>query len=150
MDLAAEFTAFAHEGLPVLEYNVRFCQLTLGSHFDDKTLKSLYWVGANYYNPLDLPEISKGTWREPLLKCMECTYPLLILSNTANTDNEPKPNADQETQKMYAMDPVPEPVPAMEPEPAASSIPETKPAVQFDQVCELVYICVSGSFSGSG
>lgn len=49
-------------------------------------------------------------------------------------DTEPEPTADGETHPLSAMDIEPKPKPTMEP--AAKSVPEAKPVVPVDQVCE--------------
>lgn len=56
MYIAAEFIALAHEVLSILDYTAHFCQLAQCYHYDNETLKSLYWEGANCYTLLDLPE----------------------------------------------------------------------------------------------
>lgn len=49
MDYAAEFTALAREELSFVDYTSCFCQLGHQTLFNDETLKSLFWIGANYY-----------------------------------------------------------------------------------------------------
>lgn len=81
-----------------------------------------------------------GIWREAVLRCLECACLLLMLSavttvqpgTTPTTEKKPEPTADRETQQM----------PATEPEPSASSFPETKPAFLSDQVYELGFTSV--------
>lgn len=52
--------------------------LAVKTDLNDETLKSLYWTGANYYPPLDVPDMSEGTWREAILRCLQCFYPQLM------------------------------------------------------------------------
>lgn len=48
-ELYCIFSALVREGLPLLEYTARFCQLAQCTSFDDGTIKSLYWAGADYH-----------------------------------------------------------------------------------------------------
>lgn len=41
MDYAVKFIALAREGLPLMDFALHFCQLTVKTAFDDETLKSL-------------------------------------------------------------------------------------------------------------
>lgn len=50
------------EDLPLWKYSAQFCNLDQHSCLDDTTLKSIYLIGANYYRPLDLPEMGDLTW----------------------------------------------------------------------------------------
>ncbi len=67
---AALFTSLARKDLPLLEYVVEFSQLAVLTAFDDAALNSLFWIGANYHCPVDLPDttgdrgkLSSGVWR---------------------------------------------------------------------------------------
>lgn len=65
-DCAASCAAL---GLPFLDYTLRFSQL------DGETLKSLFWIGANYYHPADLPDTTELNWREAIIRCLKSVYP---------------------------------------------------------------------------
>lgn len=51
MDLPAQFAALARKGLNFMDCTVEFCRLTILSHYDDETLGSLYWIGAQLLPP---------------------------------------------------------------------------------------------------
>ncbi|ROL41676.1 hypothetical protein DPX16_9267 [Anabarilius grahami] len=53
-----KFTALTRERLPLLEYTARFCQLAQCTSFDDGTINSLYWAGANYHQLRPLQNLS--------------------------------------------------------------------------------------------
>jgi len=36
-----------------------------------ETLKSLFWIGANYHHPADLTGTSGLGWREAVIRCLE-------------------------------------------------------------------------------
>lgn len=95
MDLAVKFISLTHEGLPITEYTARFCQLAQCSFLDDEALISVYWVGANYYNPLDSPNMKDVLWSEAVLRCLECAFPLLILSPTTTTQPGTMPTMEK-------------------------------------------------------
>lgn len=57
MVLASEFVALARRGVTMLDYTLEFCLLA-------EMLKSLYWIGVNYYHQKDLPVMKGLDWRE--------------------------------------------------------------------------------------
>lgn len=89
MEYAALFTASAREGLLLRDYSLRFSQLAHRTAFNDETLKSLYWIGANYHRPEELPDIKKDTWREAVLRCLESVYPQIT---TPSMPPSPEPS----------------------------------------------------------
>lgn len=52
------FTALAREGLPLLEYTARFCQLAQCTSFNNGTIKSLYWAETSYHQLRPLQNLS--------------------------------------------------------------------------------------------
>lgn len=64
MDYAAEFAALARRGQHLLDYTLQFCHLAIRSPFEDETIKSLYWIGANYEHQVDLPDLQELSWRD--------------------------------------------------------------------------------------
>ncbi|KAK2878539.1 hypothetical protein Q8A67_019330 [Cirrhinus molitorella] len=42
---------------------------------DDAMLNSLFWIGANYHRPVDLPDTTGLSWREGILRCLESVRP---------------------------------------------------------------------------
>ncbi len=75
MEIAARFSALARRDLPFLEYAREFCELAMITALDDATLNSLFWIGANYYRPVDLPDNTGLSWREGILRCLESVQP---------------------------------------------------------------------------
>jgi len=75
MDHAAKFTVIARESMDFLRFTQNFCLLSITSPIDDETLKSLSWIGANYYHPVDLPDTSELNWRDAIIRCLESVYP---------------------------------------------------------------------------
>ncbi len=52
--LASMFNSLAHKDLPFLEFAVEISQFAVLTAFNDAVLKSLFWIGANYYCPVEL------------------------------------------------------------------------------------------------
>ncbi|XDV30848.1 hypothetical protein PO909_033682 [Leuciscus waleckii] len=52
-----------------------FYHLAATAPFDDETLKSIFWIGAYYYHPVDLPDTTGLGWREAIIRCLESVYP---------------------------------------------------------------------------
>lgn len=77
MDYAAKFTAVAQMSHNFFTFTEHFCHLVVTS----KTLKSFFWIGANYHYPVDLPDTSGLDWREAIIRCLESIYP--PVQNTA-------------------------------------------------------------------
>ncbi|KAL0173806.1 hypothetical protein M9458_029774, partial [Cirrhinus mrigala] len=70
MEVAACFSALARRDLPFVEYAREFCGLATMLVLDDATLNSLFWIGANYYHSVDLPDTTGLSWREGILQCL--------------------------------------------------------------------------------
>ncbi len=47
----------------------------MNTGLDDATLNSLFWIGANYHRPVDLPDTTGLSWREGILWCLESVRP---------------------------------------------------------------------------
>ncbi len=75
METAARFSALARRDLPLVEYAWEFCGLATTTALDDATINSLFWIGANYHHPVDLPDTSGLSWREGILRCLESVQP---------------------------------------------------------------------------
>ncbi len=73
METAVRFSALARD-LPLVEYAWEFCRFAVHT-LDDATLNFLFWIGTNYYRPVDLPETTGLSWREGILRCLECVQP---------------------------------------------------------------------------
>ncbi len=69
MEVAVHFIALARRDLPFVEYWWKFCGLAAVMAFDDATNLSLFWHGANYHRPVDLPDTTGLGWREGILRC---------------------------------------------------------------------------------
>ncbi len=75
MDVADLFSALAHRDLPFGEYAQEFCGLTICTALKDATINSLFWIGANYHRPVDLPDTTGLSWRKGILRCLESVQP---------------------------------------------------------------------------
>ncbi len=64
METAARFSALAHLDLPFVEFSREFCRLAARTALDAAALNSLFWIGANYHRPVDLPDTTGLSWRE--------------------------------------------------------------------------------------
>ncbi len=71
MEFVDRLTALAHRDLPLTEFVKEFSGLAVWTGFDDATLNSLFWIGANYHRPVDLPDTTGLRWREGILQCLE-------------------------------------------------------------------------------
>ncbi|KAI2660142.1 Cytochrome c biogenesis protein CcsA [Labeo rohita] len=107
-----EVAALARRDLPFVEYAWEFCGLAMRSGLDDATINSLFWIGANYYCPVDLPETTGLSWREGILRCLESVQ--LQFRTSPRTHPEPS----QPTPRLA--EPEPEPTVDREPEPRAT------------------------------
>ncbi len=58
-----------------MEYAHEFCGLAVWAALDNDTLISLFWIGANYHRPVDLPDTTGLSWREGILLCLESVQP---------------------------------------------------------------------------
>ncbi len=70
MEDAASFAALARLGLPFFEYARDFCGLAAATALEDATLNLLFWLGANYHRPVDLPDTIGLSWREGVFQCL--------------------------------------------------------------------------------
>lgn len=75
MDLAVQFAALVHSGLNIFDFHFYFVKLAERTAFDDETSKSMFWIGANYYHPVDLPDTKGLSWREVIIRYVESIYP---------------------------------------------------------------------------
>ncbi len=78
-------------------------------------LKSLYWIGANYQHPVELPDTKGLCWRKAVVRCLESVYPWSIPQHDAEP-SPPSPSAIQIS---------PEPLTDRECPPAVSEQPVT-------------------------
>ncbi len=85
METAARFSALARRDLPLVEYAREFCGLAVCTALDDVTLNSLFWIGANYYHSVDLPDTTGLSWREGNLRCLESVQPRSRISPPAHS-----------------------------------------------------------------
>lgn len=53
IEITAEFSTLAQKGLSFLDYSLNFFRLAQQTTFNDETLKSLFWIRANYHRPVD-------------------------------------------------------------------------------------------------
>ncbi len=55
-----------------MEYAREFCMCT---SLADTMFNSLFWIGDNYYCPVDLPDTNGLSWTEGILRCLESGRP---------------------------------------------------------------------------
>ncbi|KAL0154675.1 hypothetical protein M9458_048938, partial [Cirrhinus mrigala] len=70
-------------------------------------LNSLFWIRANYYRPVSLPDTIRLSWRDVIIQCLESIYP----QSRAQPDPEPSPPSPR------CAEPKPKPTDDGEPEP---------------------------------
>lgn len=87
MEYVAKFAAVAQMSHDFLIYTEQFCRLAITCPYDDETLKSLFWIGANYHHQVDLTDTSELDWREAIIRCLESVYP----PSRTQPDPEPSP-----------------------------------------------------------
>jgi len=68
MEYSAKFAAVAQMSHNLLDFTVNFCHLAVTNLFIDETLKSLFWIGANYLHPVDLPDTSGLNRRDAIIR----------------------------------------------------------------------------------
>ncbi len=88
MEAGARFATLALLGFPFFEYAREFCGLATVTASEDATLNFLYLLGANYHNPVDLPDTTGLSWREGVYSG-ECTGP--SQNQSAAVCGSPKP-----------------------------------------------------------
>ncbi len=64
MEVAACIFALSRRDLPVYEYAGEFYRLAAETALDDAVINHLFWLGANYHHPVDLPDTTGLSWRE--------------------------------------------------------------------------------------
>ncbi len=139
--LTAKFISLACKDLPLLMYAVEISQLTVLTLFDDAALNSLFWIRANYYRPIDLPDTTGLSWREAIIRCLESVY----LQSRTQPDPEPRPpslrGAEHKPDPSADREPEPEPVATDEPSPRSATelriAMEPEPHGSSDQVRKL-------------
>ncbi|KAL0185592.1 hypothetical protein M9458_017262, partial [Cirrhinus mrigala] len=70
-------------------HGVRPGVLATMSALHDATLSSLFWIGANYNHPVDLPDTTGLSWREMILRCLESVRPQSRTSPPAVPESRP-------------------------------------------------------------
>ncbi len=70
MEFTARFAALARRDLLFFEYAGEFCGLAAVMTSEDATINSLFWLGANYHRPVDLPDTMGLSWRESVFRCL--------------------------------------------------------------------------------
>ncbi|KAL0190721.1 hypothetical protein M9458_013419, partial [Cirrhinus mrigala] len=102
--------------LPFADYVQEFCRLAMMSGLNDAAINSLFWIGTNYYHPVDLPDTTGLSRREGILRCLESVQPQSRTSPLAHpepcqptprlVEPEPEPTTDGEP-KLRATEPSP-------------------------------------------
>lgn len=75
MDLRVRFIAVTHESHDFLVFSEGFCHLAVTCPYDDKTLKSLFWIKENYNHLVDLPDTTRLNWKEAINQYLESVFP---------------------------------------------------------------------------
>ncbi len=75
MENAARILALSRRDLPFYEYAREFCGLAAGTALDDTPVNHLFWFGANYHCPVDLPDTTGLSWREGIFCCLGSVRP---------------------------------------------------------------------------
>ncbi len=75
MEVADLFSALAHLDLLFVAFAREFYRIYTNTELDDTTLNSLFWIGANYHRPVDLPDTTGLSWRKGILQCLEIVLP---------------------------------------------------------------------------
>ncbi|KAL0163850.1 hypothetical protein M9458_039603, partial [Cirrhinus mrigala] len=70
-----------------------FVEYAWESGLDNTTINSLFWIGANYYRPVDLPDTTGLSWREGILH--QPTPRLAEPEPEPTEDREPEPRATE-------------------------------------------------------
>ncbi|ROI15644.1 hypothetical protein DPX16_20182 [Anabarilius grahami] len=87
------------------------------SELEDEELRKMYWIGASYYGPSELPDTTGLNWKEAMLKCVEFKRPRSrTLPNpvpnqrpTADGDDDPAVTSEPAPGGATELDIIPEP-----------------------------------------
>ncbi|KAI2662474.1 Zinc metalloprotease ZmpB [Labeo rohita] len=120
MEVATHFSALAHRDLPFVEYAREFCGLAMMSGLDDATINSLFWIEANYNRPVDLPDTTRLSWREGILRCLESVRPQSRTSPSAVPKSRPPATQHPEPREPITRLAEPEPEPTVDGKPESS------------------------------
>lgn len=125
-----------------MDFALRFSQSAVRTAFDNETLKSLFWIRANYYHPVDLPDTYGLCWRDAVIRCLDhiwirSSQPSKKPSPSSPRSTVPEPPADSKLPPVATSEPMPED------RKTAPKRPEDHGA--FDEVCEqAVPSCTEG------
>ncbi len=131
--LTSKFTSLAPKDISLLEYAVEFRQLAVLMAFNDAALNSLFWIGANYYRAVNLPDTRGLSWREAIIRCLKSVYlrsrtqpdPVPSPPSPHCAECEPDPTADRKPESVATDEPLPRSATELristEPEPHGSS-----------------------------
>ncbi len=64
MEFAACVLALIRRDLSFVEYGGEFCGLAAVAELHDTAILHLFWLGACYHHPMDLPDTTGLCWRE--------------------------------------------------------------------------------------
>ncbi len=103
---------------------------------------SLFWIGANYYQPVDLPDTTGLCWREAIIRCLESIYPL------SRTPQDPEPSPPSPRCEVQG----PEPTTDREPEPIATNEPSPRKSLKAEdrhgaRASRIVRPCARASYN---
>ncbi len=86
MESTAQFAALAHRDL-FYEYAGEFFGDAAATAWDDTTLNSLFWLGANCHHPVDLPDTTGLSLREGVFRCLGSVHRKLHNSRSESQMN---------------------------------------------------------------
>ncbi len=139
MKVAARVIALARQDLPFVEYSWEFCGLATVMAFDDATILSLFWHGANFHRPVDLQDTTGLGWREGILLFLVSVLPrartrplssVALPCPPATADSSPEHAPVPAHRKHFALPTHPErpPVPSPQKHPP-QPVPPERPQV---------------------
>ncbi|KAK2887344.1 hypothetical protein Q8A67_015572 [Cirrhinus molitorella] len=109
----------AQETHDLFSFTPKFCRLAVTCPYDDETLKSLFWIGANFHQPVDLPDTTGLSWRDAIIRFLESVWP--------RSRTKPDPEPSQASPRSAEL---PEPTAEGEPEPAVVFEPSPSGATE--------------------
>ncbi|XDV51987.1 hypothetical protein PO909_020772 [Leuciscus waleckii] len=75
MDDRVSIIVMAQESQNFFSFVKDFCRLAVTSTLDDESLSTLFWIGATFNHPIDLPDTTGLDWRETVIRCLESIMP---------------------------------------------------------------------------
>ncbi len=144
MAIAVRFTVLARWDLLLEEFAREFSGLAVWTGLDDATLNSLFWIGAKYHRPMDLPDTTGLSWREGILRCLESVQPRSRTSPPAAALSRPLFAGKLSPPLLVAHSSPPSATPKSCPPPSAA--PKSSPPPSAAQVPLGILVIYDGMF----